>query len=181
MSDFYKECLVRKTLSPKERFIRSFLIGLICFVTAALAVWGLLLFSAVGRILLLADVALLVLDKFYWNKVLYKLSFCIEYEYTLTNTTLDIDKIVAKTDRTRLLSFDLKEITLMAPLAKTESREFDGTFRTVADACADLSDLNGTYCLLAETERYGSLRLTFSPDEETAALFETLLGRKFRK
>lgn len=181
MTDFYKECLVKKVLTPKERFTRGFIRGVISFVLAALAVWGLVLFSPIGRILLLVAAAVLVLDKFYWNKFLYKLSFCIEYEYTLTNTTLDIDKIVAKTERTRLLSFDLKEITLMSALEKIESREYDGSFRTVADACEDIGDLANTYCILAETEKYGRLRLTFTPNEAMLELMKPLLGRKYRE
>lgn len=179
MMDFYKECLVKKVLSSKERFVRGLIWGLISLVLAFLAVFS--LFDTICRILLMVFVAVLLLDKFYWNKFLYKLSSCIEYEYTLTNTTLDVDKIIGKSERSRLLSFDLKEITLAAPLSKVTSAEYDGSFRTVADACADIGDMENTYCVFAETERYGSLRLTFTPNEAMLEIMSSLLGRRFRK
>ena len=34
----------------------------------------------------------------------------IEYEYIITNSTMDIDKIIAKSSRKRILSFELSEV-----------------------------------------------------------------------
>lgn len=179
MMDFYKECMVTKILSSKERFTRGLIWGLITFVIAVLIFFSVL--NSLARITLMIVVAVLLLDKFYWNKFLYKLSYSIEYEYTLTNTTLDVDKIVGKSERSRMLSFDLKEITLVTPVSSVSPSEYNGTFRTVAEACADIGDLDNTYCILAETERYGSLRLTFTPSADMLESMAPLLGRRFRK
>ncbi len=179
MTDFYKECLVKKVLSSKERVVRYLIWGAISFVGALLLFFSFV--SSLARITFLIGAAVLLLEKMYWNKFLYKLSFSVEYEYTLTNTTLDVDKIIAKAERSRMLSFDLKEITLVTPLSAVTPAEFDGNFRTVADACADITDMDNTYCLFADTERYGTLRLTLTPNESMLSAMAPLLGRRFRK
>ena len=179
--DFYKECLVEKVMTSKERVIKYMTWGAITFVLFALFVWGFVFLDMVGRILFLVAAGVLVLDKFYWNKFVYKLSFKVEYEYTLTNTTLDIDKILAKSERVRMLTFDVKEIELMTPMSLVTSAEYDGTFRTVAEACADIGDLDNTYCIIAETERYGRLRLTLTPNEGIIDLMKPVLGRRLRQ
>lgn len=37
-------------------------------------------------------------------------TFCVEYEYIITNGTVDIDKITAKSSRKRVVSFECKDI-----------------------------------------------------------------------
>ena len=179
--DFYKECLVEKVMTSKERVIKYMIWGAISFALFALFIWGFVLLSMIGRILFLVVAGVLVLDKFYWNKFTYKLSFKIEYEYTLTNTTLDIDKIIAKSERQRMLSFDIKDIELMTPMDLVTSAEYDGDFKTVAEACADISDLENTYCIIADTDRYGRLRLTLTPNEGIIELMKPVLGRRLRQ
>lgn len=179
--DFYKECLVEKVMTSSERMKKNAIWGVITFVLFALGFWGFILFNSIARIIFLILVALIVFDKFYFNKVLYKLSFKVEYEYTLTNTTLDIDKIVAQTDRTRMLSFEMKDIELMTPMSLIESREYDGTFKTVAEACADITDFENTYCIIADTEKYGRVRVVFTPNEGMLELMKTMLNRRFRE
>lgn len=44
----------------------------------------------------------------------------VEYEYTVVNNTLDIDKIMSKKTRKRLVSIDIKNATLMAKVDDTE-------------------------------------------------------------
>ncbi len=179
--DFYKECLVEKIPSQRERLKTFFLWGIISFVMFALFVWGFIFLSNIARIVFFVAVAVLVLDKYYFNKFLYKLSLKTEYEYTLTNTTLDIDKIVAKSERSRMLTFDLKDIRLMTPMRLVTSAEYDGNFKTVAEACVDIGDMDSTYCVIADTEKYGRLRLVFTPDEEFIGVMAPLLGSKLRK
>lgn len=179
--DFYKECLVEKVPTSSERIKKNAVMGVITFVLFALGFWGFILFNSIARIAFLILVALLILDKYYFNKFLYKLSFKIEYEYTLTNTTLDIDKIVAQSDRTRMLSFDLKDVELMTPMSLIESREYDGSFKTVAEACADITDFENTYCIIADTEKYGRVRVVFTPNEALLELMKPMLNRRFRE
>lgn len=45
----------------------------------------------------------------------------VEYEYTVVNNILDIDKIMAKKIRKRLVSIDIKNASLMAKVDDTES------------------------------------------------------------
>lgn len=45
----------------------------------------------------------------------------VEYEYTVINNSIDIDKIMAKKNRKRLISIDIKNATLMAKVDDTEA------------------------------------------------------------
>ncbi len=47
----------------------------------------------------------------------------IEYEYILTSTVLDIDKIMARRSRKRILSIDLKEISVCESAGNMEKQE----------------------------------------------------------
>lgn len=47
--------------------------------------------------------------------------FNVEYEYILTNGDIDIDKIIAKRKRKRVLSFSTKEFEIVAPYKQGEN------------------------------------------------------------
>ena len=47
--------------------------------------------------------------------------FNVEYEYILTNGDIDIDKIIAKRKRKRVLSFSTKEFEIVAPCKQGEN------------------------------------------------------------
>ena len=61
----------------------------------------------------------------------YMLSrFSVEYEYTLTNSELDIDQIFGKKRRRRVTSIDFKDIELCAPITDDEFKHSSGFDRT---------------------------------------------------
>lgn len=67
------------------------------------------LFSAISSIVLLIDAAAI------YGVYILITHFNVEYEYILTNGDLDVDKIVAKRKRKRMLSFSTKEFEIVAP------------------------------------------------------------------
>lgn len=56
----------------------------------------------------------------------------VEYEYSIVNSSLDIDKIISKRDRKRVASLDIKDISLMACVDDEENNgEYKGISKNI--------------------------------------------------
>ncbi len=107
--DFFNENLVPRKKTGKDAIIivGVILLGIVLTCALALFLFGM---PIVGQFVLL-----LIAGVWY---VAYKLISRrrVEFEYIVTNGDMDVDKIVAKRKRTRLLSVNAKEIEVMAPI-----------------------------------------------------------------
>lgn len=93
----------------------------------------------------------------------FKLScrFNVEYEYIVTNGTMDIDKIINKSSRKRVLSFELATVSRLEKfnqglLSSVNSKE-------IVTAC-NLNDPEA-YLMVSSAEGKGTSYLIFAPDE----------------
>ena len=93
----------------------------------------------------------------------YKLCtrFNLEYEYIVTNGTMDIDKIINKSSRKRILSFELATVSRIekfnpAQLSGVNAKELFITCN---------QDDPGAYLMVSATEGKGTSYLGFAPDE----------------
>lgn len=93
----------------------------------------------------------------------FKLSFRfnVEYEYIVTNGTMDIDKIINKSSRKRVLSFELATVSRLEKfnqglLSSVNSKE-------IVTAC-NLNDPEA-YLMVSSTEGKCTSYLIFAPDE----------------
>lgn len=93
----------------------------------------------------------------------FKLStlFNIEYEYIITNGTMDIDKIVNKSTRKRMLSFELSNVTRLEKYNPAVLNNINS--KSLVFAC-NANDPNA-YFMVAEKEGKGASYLIFSPDK----------------
>jgi hypothetical protein len=147
--DNFAEQLVKKYSSTDE-IIKKTLLIIAGVIVSILFVFLGLTFSAF--ILVLIPVAIYGV---YWL-VSY---LHIEYEYTITNGELDIDKIVAKKKRTALLNADVKTFTNIERVSADTDLNDNGLTRF---HCSD-GTLNHLYFADFEHEEYGKCRLYFSP------------------
>ena len=121
---------------------------LVCFIL-------IMLMSILGTFsLLLAAGAL-----FGANKL--SVRFNVEYEYIVTNGTMDIDKIINKSSRKRILSFELATVSRIekfnpAQLSGVNAKELFITCN---------QDDPGAYLMVSATEGKGTSYLVFAPDE----------------
>lgn len=97
--DIFCEQLVK----IKNSFAKTLLIALIVIVSAALCVI-MFIYSKQYFMLIFLIVALV------YGTIFLVKQFFIEYEYSITNGTVDIDKIIAKSRRKRIISFETAEI-----------------------------------------------------------------------
>lgn len=94
----------------------------------------------------------------------YKLStrFSIEYEYIITNGTMDIDKIISKSSRKRMASFELgnvERIEKFNPNAKPV-----GNFEKTVIACDEFDE--AAYMMVVKQEGKGAALIVFAPNEK---------------
>lgn len=93
----------------------------------------------------------------------YKLTtlFNVEYEYIITNGTMDVDKIINKSSRKRILSFDLANTSRLEKFNAGMLNSVNG--KNVTFAC-NPEDSNA-YLLVAGKEGQKAYTLVFSPEE----------------
>ena len=85
----------------------------------------------------------------------------IEYEYIITNGTMDVDKIINKSSRKRMLSFELSGVTRLEKYNPSLLNGIDT--KKLVFAC-NANDPNA-YFLVSEKEGKGATYLVFSPDD----------------
>ncbi|MCQ2455576.1 MAG: DUF6106 family protein [Clostridia bacterium] len=85
----------------------------------------------------------------------------IEYEYIVTNTSLDIDKITAKSSRKRVMSIEIPEVESIEKYDSNKKLP-SGAQKTVFGC--NKTDKNA-YCLLAVKNGKEKQVLVFAPDD----------------
>lgn len=92
----------------------------------------------------------------------YKLSqnFFIEYEYIITNGTLDVDKIIAKNSRKRILSFDIANIS---SIEKYNVGRVNNTNEKYTFTCN--ADDENAYLMCVSKEGKPRMNIVFAPND----------------
>ena len=107
--DKFKEQLVLIENTNLYKMVKVITIIFLILGVAIMALGG----AIPGLILLISAIVM-----FYMKRYLY-----VEYEYILTNGDIDIDAIYEIKARKRVISFNLKDITLLAPKNSKEYKD----------------------------------------------------------
>ena len=118
--DNYKEQLVKATNLLSYKLAKVFMYFIVVIAIILLAI------RAYAPGVLLGIVALAM---FFLKRFLY-----LEYEYTVTNGEVDIDKIIEMKSRKRVITFSVKDAVLVAPINSTEYRDFSDKPKEVITA-----------------------------------------------
>ena len=153
--DLFMEYIVKHKRSGKDTLI---VVGIIAAAVILSVVSSLMLLVPFLQSFWLLVVAGIVYGAYFLIK-----RTAVEFEYIMTNNELDIDKIMAKSSRKRLITIDFKEIELMA---KVNDPDHKGEFDNI-DASAKVLDCTGD----AMTDIYfvdmsgekGKIRVIFQP------------------
>ncbi len=89
--------------------------------------------------------------------------FHVEYEYTITNGELDVDKIMARRKRTRLITVKLSTVENGG---KVDSAALNGHYDAQIFAVADQNDPENRF-LVFRHPKTGNTLLVFSPNSRT--------------
>lgn len=149
--DSYSEQLVTKVRTATDT-VKIVIIMLLSALIASAAVFFAVISGAI--LLLLLGIGVIFLGIWLVS------GMSIEYEYIITNTDLDIDKIIGKRKRKRMITIDLTRAEDFAPLVDT-SPDCD----VIVQASSGI-DKNIHY-LLAEHSDYGKVKVIFNPNKKT--------------
>ncbi len=169
--DNFAEQLVKKneTASDKTKRTALLIVGILLTVSLtglAFLQMGNFALSLLGFVLAVASGC--------GTYFIYRNSF-VEYEYTFTNGELDIDKIIAKTKRSEMITIEVRQFT---DFGKYEDGMKETSEMTVVIASDNIA--KHEYYADFNHEVYGLTRLVFAPDERIMENIRRFLPAKLR-
>lgn len=87
-------------------------------------------------------------------------NFNLEYEYIITNNEMDIDKIIGKRKRKRMITVDINRAEDFAPYNTDNGVTADATVHAYTGSDKD------AYYLLVTHNDYGRVKVIFNPNEK---------------
>ena len=165
MYDYFTEYLVKRRKNIVD-FLIMFLAAFAgVFITLFLFLSGLLFVQLIGQVLTIGVVAL------WWGVYFLITSRSLEFEYIVTNGELDVDKVIGKRKRKRLISVKAKEIELITA---------EENYRGNADVVIDASSRNGVSknFVLITAKDGKRTKIIFNPSEKMLKIFKVFCQRK---
>jgi len=170
MSDMYAEYIVKKNANLRSSLIKMGIL-LIC---AVLMYFAVMLIQAYGLIFLMpASIALIG-----WLGYRAYLMFSVEYEYIVTNGELDIDRIIARRGRKRMVNIKTNGYELIAPYDEEHCAAYEqGEFAKTVDARSG-PDAEGVWFIIADVRGTGRVRVLLEPTPKMLRIFSEYLPRQ---
>ncbi len=162
-NDFYAEHLVTKQPSGADT------------AKKALAVLATIAVAAVSMLLILPPWSLAFAALAFYGGYYIISGLDAEYEYIFTNGDLDIDKIIGKRKRKRLITVDVTKITDFG--RNEDAPDISGNVTTVL--AADGSGQNMYYMDYVHPSA-GDVRVIFSPSEKVIEGIKMFMPRQLR-
>lgn len=160
--DIFVEQIIRRKSSPVDILIGLgvTLAGLVLMIACFLYIPSFLFFVFAG-----------VCFGIYWVVS----SRNLEFEYSVTNGDLTVDKIINRRSRKRVLSLDCKDVETMGKYKASEhaSKSYDKKFFVGILA----NGVDGWY-VSARTQKYGHVLLVFDPNDRVLDAMRPFLPRQ---
>jgi hypothetical protein len=170
MTDMFAEYIVKRAPDAKSSAMRL----LIIMASAILMYLALVLTQMFNLIVIMpASVALVA-----WVGYRCFILYSIEYEYTVTNGELDIDRIVARKGRKRMINIKSTQIRTISPYDDEHNAEYDeGKFAKTVDARSSPA-ADDVWYVIADQGEAGRVRVLFEPTPKMLNIFQTYLPRR---
>ncbi len=150
--DTISEQLVPKINTGADK-AKKILISLGSILLATVLMWLAIVFAVYSLIILV----LLVLYGGVWLVA----NMNLEYEYIITNNEMDIDKIIGRRKRKRMITLDLNSSEDFAPYPADGELDVDATVHATSGLEKD------AHYLIVQHGSYGKVMLIFNPNEKT--------------
>ena len=150
--DTISEQLVPKISTGADK-VKKILISLAAILLASVLMWLAIVYGFYSLIILV----LLIL----YGGVWLVSNMNVEYEYIITNNEMDIDKIIGRRKRKRMITLDLSAAEDFAPYSSENDINADATVHATSGG-----EKNAHY-LVAQHSSYGKVMLIFNPNEKT--------------
>ena len=157
----YVECMVKKKANGLMSALKVLLIG-ITVITGLLGFMGLIVF------LIIAVVAGV-------GAYFVSLNANLEYEYLYVDKQLTVDKIMAKTRRKKVETFDLERMEILAPIKSWHLDDYKNRQLKVVDYSSGVEQQPDIrYSMIYNGEK----RVIFEPNAEMVAAIKSIAPRK---
>ncbi len=157
----YVECMVKKKANGLMSALKVLLIG-ITVITGLLGFMGLIVF------LIIAVVAGVV-------AYFVSLNANLEYEYLYVDKQLTVDKIMARTRRKKVETFDLERMEILAPIKSWHLDDYKNRQLKVVDYSSGVEQQPDIrYSMIYNGEK----RVIFEPNAEMVAAIKSIAPRK---
>lgn len=153
--DRFSEQLIERTADKKTAFLKGLVVAGAILLLTLLVILCIFLQYSITLFCLVAGAGVI------WLTVYLLQGLNVEYEYIVTNDDLDIDKIVGRRKRKRLISVDLKSVDEFAPYLN--ETELNSDLTVLAD---DGTGYDMWYVFI-DTESNGKIAIIFNPDNRT--------------
>ena len=168
----FTEQLIRKQKTAKEWIV----IALIWFgafvISVGLLLWALAVSTQGGGSMMLL-MAMVVVCGICWGAIWLTGTQTVEYEYSVFEGELSVDKIVGKRKRTRVVQVAPSKIEQLSPIA-ARAGETDRYDRVLMAAP---TEAEATWYVTYRSKKYGHTMVLFAPCEE---LWQTLYDGQTR-
>lgn len=175
--DIFVETLVRKKFTAQDKkkimaFFVALVLGSIIFI---LVIPAILLSNKIAYLSTVSMIVYAVMAFVIWRS-LKKMN--VEFEYIITNDTLDFDKIIDKKKRERQISLDVKSVE---EIGVYKSENFRGAgFEYILHAERDRNGI-GNYYIIAPHPKHKRSLVVFTPDDRMLEALSKTLPRQVAK
>lgn len=158
MDTFTEQLVVKKSTGKDKLKLAAYLLGI--FAIPAIFILLGVLVNFYFIIVAICAFFFVIYGSYYLITGLY-----LEYEYAVTNSNITRDKIIAKRNRKRIISVDIKRFTSLKKLNESDfaNKSYKKIFK--ASITADGDDVYGAEMHLDKFN--GECLLLFSPDQKT--------------
>lgn len=172
--DIFVEYLVKKKKTASD-LLKA--LGISFGGTLVLIIIFMLLMSYIPQ---LASLSLLLVAGGIYGIYMLITSFNLEYEYSMVNSEIDVDKIVNVRRRKRLTTVNIRSIDYFGQ--KKGSREFDSCMRNQniekIYACIDKNDDSVYYAVYRENDK--EKMILFNPNEKMISKMQKINPHKIK-
>ena len=162
MSDLYFEHIVKRKTPTMLVVAKGVMLG----ITVAAFVMGVL----AAPILLIAGVVLGIVDYFVFPR------WDVEFEYLFVNGEMDVDKIMSKSKRKKMGSFELSRTELVAPYNSHDFDSYRNKQMKTLDFSSGIPD-HKIYGMIVEGDQE-LLKILFEPNEKILQAMKSMAPRK---
>lgn len=165
--DFYVEYMVKHKKDNKAKMCTVGIYALAAVLTIVLfmlILWLAVTLAQANVSQFAFSIGFLLIAATWYGAVFFANKFNIEYEYIVTNGSVDIDKIMSKSQRKRVISFEFADVDICANIkdeAHNSEYKREKSDIKLYDLTGDMAD-GGVYFADFRTES-GMSRVLFQP------------------
>lgn len=116
-----------------------------------------------------------------WGMIFLFKRLNLEFEYIVTNGEMDVDKIMGRSSRKRLLTVDCRNFDILAPYKDEHRSEYESqSIAKRVDVSSSVSAPGRWFAIFSAKDGARTL-LVFEPNERMLEAFKTYIPRKIKQ